>query len=104
MGWFKRQNLEAALAVKSVHYVYMGDTLGGYRKGGYELHMQGDEYALGTERLCQIAEKKAAAIMCAERLASKCHSRFVARSMAERGFKVIHIVDQRTSSVLNSLN
>lgn len=101
--WFKRENLEAILALKSIQYLHMGNSLGGYRKGGYELYMQSDEYALGIEKLCDLADKKTTAIMCAERLAFKCHRRFVARTMVERGFQVIHVLDGKTSFSLKPL-
>jgi uncharacterized protein (DUF488 family) len=41
--------------------------------------------------------------MWAESLASRCYRRFVARTMPEKGFKEIHIIDDKKSFVSNPL-
>jgi uncharacterized protein (DUF488 family) len=33
-------------------------------------------------------------ILCAERLPERCHRRFIARSLEERGWKVAHIIEE----------
>jgi len=54
-----------------------------------------------VETLEAILALKTGSIMCAEKLAFKSHRRFVARTMTERGYQLIHIVDEKSSFSLN---
>ncbi len=92
--WFKRENLESALALAGVKYIHLGDYLGGYRKGGYAKHMETEEFALGMQRLFELSSRQWTAVMCAEKMAFRCHRRYVAYHMQRRGIRVIHIIDK----------
>lgn len=92
--WYKRENLEGALALEGVRYVHLGDSLGGYRKGGYVEHTKTEEFALGIERLLEFSRRKRVPIMCAEKLAFRCHRRYIAYHLQRRGVRVMHIVDK----------
>lgn len=101
--WFKRENLQASLALKGVRYVYLGDLLGGFRKGGYEQHTTTEAFALGLEKVVQLAGQYRLAVMCSERFAFRCHRRFIGKALQARGFRVIHVVDAKRSFELKQL-
>ena len=91
---FIKGNLEHELLKAGIHYVYLGKNLGGFRKGGYAHYVTTAEYEHGLQLLESIALKKVSAFMCAERFPWKCHRRFIAQSLRERGWEVIHIIDK----------
>jgi len=68
--------------------------LGGYRQGGYEAYTQTYAYLQGMERLERLASRCRCAILCAERHPERCHRRFIAKSLEERGWKVAHIIEE----------
>ena len=92
---FIKRNLHRELKKVGVDYLYLGKELGGYRKGGYENYTSTVNYEKGIRTLETIGKMKITAFMCAERLPWKCHRRFIARSLQERGWKVIHIIDEK---------
>ena len=86
------------LAEAGVRYVPMGDTLGGFRPGGYEAWMQTARFREGLMALAELARQEQArggltAFMCSERLPWRCHRRFIARALTEEGFDVVHLMD-----------
>ena len=91
---FNRGNLAKLLSEVSIDYVYLGKELGGFRKGGYQNYTQTDPYHAGICRLEEIAQKGCTAFMCAERFAWKCHRRIIASTLAERGWKALHIIEK----------
>ncbi|MDI6850720.1 MAG: DUF488 domain-containing protein [bacterium] len=88
---FNRENLEISLKEVGIEYYYLGDKLGGFRKGGYENYTKTKDFEEGIGILTEIARKKLTAIMCAEKLFFRCHRRFIARKLEEMGFEVIHL-------------
>ncbi len=90
---FKKQALLHSLAEQGWGYSFLGKELGGYREGGYEAYTQTVEYVVGIELLERMASRCRSAIVCAERLPWRCHRRFITRSLQERGWEVIHILD-----------
>jgi len=91
---FKKENLAKILRKKGYNYVYLGDELGGFRKGGYLPYTSSISYRSGVFRLEKIATKSKTVFICAERLPWKCHRRFIASSLEKRGWQVIHIIDR----------
>ncbi|MBI4495739.1 MAG: DUF488 domain-containing protein [Deltaproteobacteria bacterium] len=91
---FKREALAESLGEGGLGYSYMGRELGGYREGGYEAHTQTDEYLRGLELLERLASRCRCAVLCAERLPWRCHRRFIGRSLKERSWKVVHIIEE----------
>jgi uncharacterized protein (DUF488 family) len=91
---FKKETLLQSLGEQGFGYYYLGKELGGYRKGGYEAYTQTLEYLVGMELLERMASRCRCAILCAERLPWRCHRRFIGRSLQERGWKVVHILDE----------
>lgn len=91
---FNRGNLREALEKEGIGYFYLGDKLGGFRKGGYENYTKTEEFAKGIEKLEEIAELSLSVFFCAEKLFFRCHRRFISDVLTEKGWKVIHIVDK----------
>ncbi len=95
--YFNRENLAQTLRSIGVDYIWFGDLLGGFRSGGYEEYMKTREYLKGIRRLIEIIEETRdgfVAIMCSERLWFKCHRRFIADTLTEMGYNVVHIVER----------
>jgi len=91
---FKKEYLEKSLEGKGIQYFYLGKELGGFRKGGYLAHMGTDSFQKGLERLEEVAREKRAAFFCSERFPWKCHRRWVARRLVQRGWQVVHIIEK----------
>lgn len=91
---FKRENLERIIKDEGINYIYLGKELGGFRKGGYLSYTKTIPYQKGISQLEQIGRERITVIICAERFAWKCHRRFIASSLEERGWKVVHILEK----------
>ncbi|MDD3717660.1 MAG: DUF488 domain-containing protein [Actinomycetota bacterium] len=90
---FSREAFSAAMLAAGIDYVWLGERLGGYRKGGYEAHMRTAAFARGMDELQRLACEKATAVVCAEALPWRCHRRFIARALEEKGWEVVHVID-----------
>ncbi len=91
---FRREALSGACGKAGVHYVWLGDLLGGYRTGGYEAYLCTPAFAQGLARLEELAARRVTAFCCSERLPWRCHRRFIARALQARGWQVIHIIEK----------
>jgi uncharacterized protein (DUF488 family) len=91
---FKKEALSQSLGEEGLGYLFLGKELGGYRKGGYEVYTQTHDYLRGLELLERLASRCRCAILCAERWPWRCHRRYIGRSMQERGWKVLHIIEE----------
>lgn len=89
---FERNFLQHALNEQGIEYVWLGDSLGGFRNGGYESYIQTPPFAKGLDCLVALAETKLTAFLCAEKLFFRCHRRFIADRLLIAGWSVIHIV------------
>jgi len=89
---FKRENLGTILLSSEIEYVYMGNELGGFRKGGYEAYVKTNEYKQGLQFLQRVAKRRPAVIMCCEKLPAGCHRRYISQSLKKSGWKVVDIV------------
>jgi len=88
---YLRENLERELPKHGISYVYLGDLLGGFRRGGYEKYMESEDYMRGISRLLELAEEHKVVIMCVERNVRGCHRRYISRTLEEAGVEVIHL-------------
>lgn len=99
---FSKNALQANLEIHGIHYLYMGDTLGGqpndeacYTDGkvDYEKVAQRPIYRAGIERLHEASRQEwRVALMCSEGKPENCHrSKLVGRSLAAEGIEVLHI-------------
>jgi len=91
---FQKEALAQSLGEEGLGYSYLGKELGGLRKGGYEAYTQTHEYLRGVELLERLAIRCRCTILCAERWPSRCHRRFIGRSLQERGWKVVPIIEE----------
>jgi len=104
--WFSKNNLATLLAGEGIAYAMMGDTLGGrprdnglYRDGiaDYEVMAKQPEFHAGLHQLIETMARSRVCLMCAEREPLDCHRcLLVARSLAERGLAVGHILHDGT--------
>ncbi len=101
--WFCRESLERALKEEGLEYIWLGDRLGGYRKGGYENYMKSPEFASGIEELEKIASRDRTAFLCAEKLPFRCHRRFISDELVRRGWRVNHIIEKGRLYVKNDI-
>jgi uncharacterized protein (DUF488 family) len=91
--WFDEENLEEELKKNGIDYIHFPE-LGGYRKEGYETFSKTEEFSKALEKLIGVVNEKKAAIMCAESLWWRCHRRYIANALAEKGFQVLHIFNK----------
>ena len=88
---FAKPRLEQALNKKRIDYFWLGEKLGGFRKGGYDGWMKSKEFRSGIEELEEKASQKRTAVMCAESDFRGCHRRFIIEVLEEKGWKMLHI-------------
>jgi len=107
---FKGEYLRQILSESGIEY-YWFPTLGGYRKKimddspnkaiksegfrNYADYMLTEEFKTAIEELQEIAVLRPSAIMCAEKLYWRCHRKFISDYLAMKGWKVIHILNDR---------
>ena len=90
---FNKENLKEAVEGVGIKYFYLGNELGGFRKGGYEAYTKTKEFEDGINKLIVISKSGRTVVMCSERFWFRCHRRFIARKLKELGFEVVHIVE-----------
>lgn len=101
---FRRERLERIVPPTGLHYVYMGDTLGGVYNSAsackspetFDPSAAAVEprFQVGLEKLIAAASDKSKVIclMCACLRPHRCHrSRLVGRALSERGVEVLHL-------------
>ncbi|MBI4709770.1 MAG: DUF488 domain-containing protein [Nitrospirae bacterium] len=91
---FRNENLEPLLRGEGFTYHHLGRELGGFRKGGYEAYTHTAEFESGINKLECLAAEKLSVIICAEHFPWKCHRRFIARALHQKGWAVEHIIDK----------
>jgi uncharacterized protein (DUF488 family) len=88
---FKKEQMERWLPEHGIEYVWLGKELGGYRRGGYKVHMRTKLFREGVQKLLAIAAQKRTCIMCMEPNPKYCHRRFISAHLERKGVKVVHI-------------
>ena len=91
---FNRERIEQESRERNLSYHWLGDLLGGFRKGGYESYKKEPSYLEGLQKVEALAEQYPFVLVCAERFPWKCHRLQISRSLVERGWDVIHIIDR----------
>lgn len=97
---FKRELMGKWLPENGVEYVWLGEELGGYRRGGYKKHTRTKLFREGIQRLLEIAEKKRVCIMCMEVNPRYCHRRFISAFLERKGVEAIHIIGRGQASII----
>ncbi len=90
---FSRDALARSLRRAGIRYLYLGEDLGGFRPGGFEAYMATPAFAAGLRTLEFAAGRAPTAIMCAERVPSQCHRRFIGAALRRRGWTVLHLIE-----------
>jgi len=92
---FEGEELSRLLKGEGFSYVYLGEELGGYRRGGYEAYLGRQEFRQGLEKLEELARQMRVVVLCAERLPWRCHRRFIGQELERDGFRVEHVIDEK---------
>ncbi len=102
---FNRGNLQTRLPEMGISYSWFRD-LGGMKRGrdedgsvldglqGYRAYMRDPRFQKAVQELLRLASSHRTAIMCAEKDPGKCHRLLLSRYLADRGHRVLHIVDE----------
>jgi len=77
-----------------IKYIFLGNELGGFRKGGYEAYAATREFQHGLDRLKDAVGNSNAVIICAEKFPWKCHRKWIARELYKLGWTVKHIIEK----------
>ena len=115
---FSRANLEPVLKESAITYLWLGDTLGGFRKAddasihvaltssamrAYADHMNSEMFRTGVARLLVQAQQTPTIMMCAERLPQQCHRALISDYVTAHAATVLHLLDE-TATVAHCLN
>jgi uncharacterized protein (DUF488 family) len=97
---FKKEQMEKWLPEHGIEYTWLGNELGGYRRGGYKRHVRTKLFRAGIEQLLEVAKNKRVCIMCMEANPKYCHRRFISAHLERKGVKVIHIIEMGQRSLI----
>jgi len=97
--YFKREKMDSWLPRNGVEYFWLGEELGGYRRGGYKAHMRTRLFEEGIKKLLKIAAGKRVCIMCMETNPKYCHRRFICVRLERENVQVIHITAKGQTSL-----
>lgn len=112
---FGKANLGQSLEAAGIRHVWMGDSLGGYRKEreglgddspnkglrslsfrAYADYMRSAAFQDAASKLMALARQKTTVYMCAEKLYWRCHRLLISDYLASLGCEVGHIIDEKT--------
>ncbi len=91
---FSKEFLEKNFPLEGILYFYLGKELGGFRKGGYAAHRKSELFKRGIEQLERLGRQWKTVFFCSERFPWRCHRRWIAEELMERGWEVIHILEE----------
>jgi len=89
---FEKENLKNILEKNGLKYVFLGENLGGFIKGGYKKYMETQKFKDGFKVLLNLIRKETVVLMCREKNVKYCHRRFIASLLENLGVEVIHII------------
>ncbi len=92
---FRQEKLAELVISNGGDYLYLGKELGGYRRGGYQEYTRTNEFQQAIQTLEELSGQHKLAVLCCERFPWRCHRRFIGKAMADKGWRVIHIIDTR---------
>ncbi len=88
---FNMETMKEYLSKEGIEYLWMGEKLGGFRKGGYEEWSKTETFSQGIEELENLAMKKRTVILCAEGFYLRCHRKFILEKLTKSGWEVKHL-------------
>lgn len=91
---FKRENLVKICEENKITYTYLGNELGGFRKGGYLRWTKTQIFKKGVEIIYKTASYLPAVIICREKYPFHCHRRYIADDLSKRNVEIIHIINE----------
>jgi uncharacterized protein (DUF488 family) len=91
---FRRERMEEWLPKAGIQYVWLGESLGGYRSGGYLNWMKTEKFKHGMKALLGLAEEDNVCVICMEVNPKYCHRRHISRQLQQLGVRVTHIIDR----------
>ena len=94
---YVKESLERELPRLGIRYVFMGDTLGGFRRG-YQEYTKTKTYRKGIKGLLKLAEKGNVVIICLERSPKGCHRRYISQTLKGLDVRVLHIIKDNVIS------
>ncbi|MDH5769908.1 MAG: DUF488 domain-containing protein [Candidatus Bathyarchaeota archaeon] len=100
---FKRERMEDWLPKAGIRYVWLGESLGGYRPGGYLNWMKTEKFKQGMRHLLGLAEEDNVCVMCMEVNPKCCHRRHISRQLQQLGARVTHIIGRGQTRSSQSL-
>jgi uncharacterized protein (DUF488 family) len=89
MPEYNKESIEAKLPQFGISYIWIGETLGGLRRGGYPKYMESDDYQAGITKLLELAEQGNIVLMCKERTDAACHRRYIVETLTNNGIITI---------------
>lgn len=89
--FFSKEELKDILEKNGIKYVFLGEKLGGFVKGGYEEYMKTKKFEDGFKILLNLIEKENVVLMCREKAAKHCHRRFISALLEKLNVEVIHL-------------
>jgi len=93
---FRRERLDRWLPAEGIDYIWMGEELGGYRRGGYGAHVTSEGFRRGVQQLLSLAAARRTCLLCLEISPRSCHRRFIATYLSRaRGVNVRHILSRK---------
>ena len=98
---FKREEMEQWLGGHGIGYIWMGEELGGYRRGGYKAYMETEQFKDSIKKLLETAKQKKACIMCLEPNPKYCHRRYISAYLERKSVKVLHILKKGQTSLIS---
>ena len=90
---FNSGQLKRSLKPFGITYFWFGNQLGAFRPEGYAEFMLTDDYATGINKVTELAIRSVVVLLCSEKKFTYCHRLFIANSVFDIGFKVVHILD-----------
>jgi uncharacterized protein (DUF488 family) len=91
---FCKENLAELLKHEGIEYHFLGKELGGFRKTVYAAYTLTEDFRKGIDLLESIAVSHPTVFICAEKFPWKCHRRWIARELHQRGWEVDHIIEK----------
>ena len=89
---FKKEEMEKWLPMHGMEYFFLGNELGGYRRGGYQAYMKTGQFREGIEKIIEISEQNRTCIMCMEPNPKYCHRRFISAYLEGKNIEAVHIL------------
>ncbi len=90
---FNRGVLSRALVTEEIHYLWLGEKLGGKVSLPFVEYMETPRFRQGLAELCRHAVGQSVVIMCAEKVHLNCHRNFISDGLNALGWHIDHITE-----------